>query len=330
MNLQWNHEDASTFEYMPRPNSAVPYQNSQKLNDNGPGANYKPVPSVRKSLYLDKSASEQKVRLDLNSKALDFPQRLPSSFHSRPNNYVQENALARSTPMRLVQPNPQQQRTGLHETRPLNEKLIYLPKNPTFNGSCQVTLRQAQQFAGPVPASRAKDYQLLPQSQEITPKENSNSTVARVSSVLVGQPYPRDYYPKQNFSFRRAVHRTLSSDKEKLPNDTKRILVTTTHLPQRGDKGSRKSDDRDSGTVVEPEASVFDFDSSVLSEGEKVVNQHNRVQSSDIRSEDESGTCTPVLPLLTTEDEFTDVVEEDKQTTLSANHKQLKNKGKQT
>ncbi|CAK8680127.1 unnamed protein product [Clavelina lepadiformis] len=126
----------------------------------------------------------------------------------------------------------------------------------------------------------------------------------------------RDYYPQQNFSFRRAVHRSVSSDSEQcaLPNDAKCQLQDKAPLSPKGDRCQRKSDDRDSGTVVEPETSVFDFDSSVLSDEDdlnnshimkkpmspgRVSNQHHSPQRGDICSR----SSTPILPPLSSDEE---------------------------
>jgi len=242
-----------------------------------------------------------------------------SSFQARTNSYIQGSTYVHAAPLATAQAVSQQQRVGPQETRPLHQKLIYIPKNPTANGNTEINLHQQ---ARPT-ATHASNNRPKNQSYETRQKSDYIPSTTHVSSALIKKPYPRDQYPQQNFSFRRAVHRSLSSDSEKVKNNTKRLLITTPDLLQEGDKSSRKSDDRDSGTVVEPEASVFDFDSSVLSEDENNARMNNRShpqQPPEAPAEDDdSRTCTPILPPLTTDDEFTDVVEEEQRTLSDKN-----------
>ena len=300
---------------MPRPNSAAPYQNGQVVIENNSKASYKPVPIARKSLYHDKDDSQPRSTPNLNPTGVTSSQDLRLSFQARTNGYIHGTTFVHAAPLATAQAVSQQQQMVPQETRPLNQKLIYLPRNPTVNGNARIDLNQSRP---PVAVSGNSDSRGRMQYNETMSKNDYIPSSTQVPSVLTKKPYPRDHYPQQNFSFRRAVHRSLSSESEKVQNNAKRNLIATPDLPQEGDKSSRKSDDRDSGTVVEPEASVFDFDSSVLSEDEKEIQVHNRsipTQSQETPTEDDSRTCTPILPPLTTEDEFTDIAEED-QTTL--------------
>ena len=195
--------------------------------------------------------------------------------------------------------------------RPVDCRHLYLPRNPPSNGNVEIRLRQVQQHSIPTPANRPnKPPDQLRQTDLISNGGYEPKTAKAASLTEARSRSATREYPQQNFSFRRAVRRSLSSESEKEHGDTKREITVHVLPPQNGDKGSRKSDDRDSGTVVEPEASVFDFDSSVISDNDdKPSSQNNHGSHSN---EDHcSRSNTPTLPPLPWADEYTNIPNHD-------------------
>ena len=195
---------------------------------------------------------------------------------------------------------------------------IYLPRKPPENGNLRVNLRRVDIRAGPSPCYiLSKPLDAMADKNELTNK-NHSVNARQFSDVLGQKPLPnaRTYYPQQNFSFRRAVRRSLSSGSEQENSDIKRQQAESAKLPQGVEKSSRKSDDRDSGAVVEPEASVFDFESFAATEDEirptsQSTPSHSvTLLSSRLNDLDDvsSRTSTPILPPLSSDGEYTDVV----------------------
>ena len=265
--------------------------------------NNRPVPTARRSLYTEKDLVQPNTRMAVNSQLSNSSQHYTAAQQARTHNVVLENPYARPNFITNVQAAPHQ--GDAQRNRPINQKLVYIPRNPTLNGNPRVNLRQVHHQN--VPANMTtNNVNRSVHVNEAVVKTSYNPSINRFSTDLTATSYSRDYYPHQNFSFRRAVRRSLSSDSDKNKNDTKREQTVSSESQLGADKSSRKSDDRDSGTVVEPEASVFDFDSSVLSEEEK----RDKIATPPPHKED-SRTSTPILPPLSSDDDFTDVVEPD-------------------
>ncbi|XP_078491573.1 uncharacterized protein LOC100179383 isoform X2 [Ciona intestinalis] len=215
------------------------------------------------------------------------------------------NAATISTPQQtsMLHSTPKNNRNSRHFIKPSQEVSILgenLNHVPAQQPNKQTNTRRC---ITPSPGLQ-KHYLEVSAPKNCFSVEKKNEKL-ETHTPVAGPPKPqahtptRDYYPQQNFSFRRAVHHSVSSISD--------AGILDARLPYSAvvEKGQRKSDDRDSGTVLEGEASILDFNSSLLSEDDDIcdVNKNTLKNSSFV-----SRSSTPTLPPLSPdEDENHDV-----------------------
>jgi len=261
----------------------------------------RPIPATRKSLVYENVNSTGSQHLVMNrrynSSAPPAGLTGPDYAKPPPGHYTVQHELHHST-------------SHLNSKNYESRNQVFVSQQPRRNFAPRKTLS--------LPGAYSKgDNKQLSLNQADPRQATSDNTVPDAETPLPSASlkfspgaYPlnvRPCYPHVNFSFRRAVHRSPSSESPVEPTcDIRRSTsCKTENRTQNEDRDHRKSDDRDSGAVLEPDASVLDLDSSDLSEeanGEHPVRYRTSVKSSQVARAPHKEPCsrssTPLLPPL--------------------------------
>ena len=264
----------------------------------------KPVPTIRKSLDLDKDEPTFTVELShspagSNNLRLSVPTNYYNDFRnsSSTKNYHSSFSNPDPAPRITVRPSTDHP-SSINELQNMYKNTTYLQHQDDLETYRVSSPKNSVNENYEVKISASPEKRNRRVNNDINSSNMSHSVASNEDKLFIPQHMRRSESPRKNSSFRKAVHQNSLTEADRgsgaqsqLSKRTDSICSVST--PSSLDHSTRKSDDRDSGAVLEPERYTHDFSSD--------CDEVNKPRDPTEKPDEQSRSSTPILPPL---DEF--------------------------
>lgn len=274
----------------------------------------KPVPTIRKSLDLDKEEPAFTMQLSQSPAGSNNLRLSAPSYYKEPKSPVKNYPPSfanrdQQVPRITVRPVADHS-SSINELQNMYKNTTYLPHQDdldtyrvssprnTVNDNCDV-----KRPASPEKRNRRANSDLNDSNMM------NHSVASNPEKLFIPQHLRRSESPRKNSSFRKAIHQNSMTEADRSSGVHSQLSKRTDSIcsssnPSSLDHSTRKSDDRDSGAVLEPERYTHDFSSDC-----------EEIKPSDFneKADELSRSSTPILPPLDEFDEDYNTGEEDTQ-----------------